>query len=521
MANVMANFFGELKRRKLFQVGVVYVIVGWLLIQVADASFEHLNLPGWTATLVIMLIILGFPVALILAWALEVTPDGIRRTAPGSAQSAQPATSESGSSIAVLPFVNISGDPENEYFSDGLSEELLTVLSRLPDLRVCSRTSSFALKGKDMDLRSVASALNVRNVLEGSVRRAGERVRITAQLIDAVTDSHIWSETYDREIEDIFAVQDEIAENIARAMKLTLSPADEAAIRKTSTSNVEAYDYYLRGREFYHRGDRGHLGIARDMFEKAINTDPNYALAYAGLAFCLADQFQYHGRDASHLEDADAASRKAIELDTELAEAYSARGLVLWFSERYEDAEQVFDKSLELNPNIFETLHFYARMSRVQDKKRKAADLMERAAKVRPEDFQSRIQLAQLYEQTDSKEQGAPMLAEAMQVVKQHLLINPNDVRALYLGSQGLFRLGDTEQAIAWMDKALELEPDQNGVLYNAGCLYSLMGEADKALAYLEKAVQAGMRQKGWFEHDTDLDNLRHHPRFKKLIASF
>ncbi len=516
----MAGIFTELKRRKVFQVGVVYVVVGWVLIQVADASFEHLNLPDWTPTLVIGLIILGFPLAIILAWALEVTPEGIRRTTSTTEPEVAITAANTGASIAVLPFANISGDPENEYFSDGLSEELLTVLSRLPKLRVCSRTSSFALKGKDMDVRAIANALSVRHVLEGSVRRAGERVRITAQLIDAVADSHVWSETYDREIEDIFAVQDEIAGDIARALKLTLSPDDEAAIRKSSTSNVEAYDYYLRGREFYHRGDRGHLAIARDMFEQAIDKDPNYALAYAGLAICLADQFQYHGRDPSHLDDADAASHKAIELDTQLAEAYSARGLVLWFSERYEDAERAFDKSLKLNPIVFETLHFYARMSIVQEKKHKAVDLLERAAKVRPEDFQSRSQLAQLYEQTEREEQSTSMFAEAMQVAKQHLLINPDDVRALYLGSHLLFRLGDSKQAIAWMDKALELEPDQNGVLYNAGCLHSLMGETDKAIGYLEKGVRAGMTWKGWYENDSDLDNLRDHPRFKKLMAS-
>ncbi len=517
----MAGFFDELKRRKVFQVGVVYVIVGWVLIQIADASFEHLNLPDWTPTLVIGLIILGFPVAIIMAWALEVTPEGIRRTTSTSRLGSTATRTETSASIAVLPFANISGDPENEYFSDGLSEELLTVLSRIPDLRVCSRTSSFAFKGKDADIRTVAERLGVANVLEGSVRRSGNRVRITAQLIDADSDSHLWSKTYDREIEDIFAVQDEIAANIAHALKLTTSSADDAAVRKSSTSNVEAYDYYLRGREFYHRGDRGHLAIARDMFEKAIESDPDYALAYAGLSMCLADQYQYHGLDDTHLEAADAASRKAVELDPKLAEAHSARGLVMWFGERYEEAERAFDRSIELDPKLFETLHFYARMCRTQKNTEKAAMLLKRAAAVRPEDFQSRMQLGQMYDDLGEKKSAESAYRDGLSVARKHLLINPDDVRALYLGAHTLMQLGETEESIKWMDRALELEPDQNGVLYNAACLYSLLGNPDKAMDYLERAVTAGMQQKDWFEVDSDLDNVREHPRFKALMESF
>lgn len=197
----------ELKRRKVFQVGVVYAIVGWLLIQIADTAFEPLNLPAWTETLVVVLVVLGLPMALVLAWALEVTPGGVHRTRSAAGEAVAESEARPARSIAVLPFANISGDPENEYFSDGLSEELLNLLARIPELRVCSRTSSFAFKGKGAHMGTIRECLDVRTVLEGSVRRFGHRVRITAQLIDTKTDSHLWSKTYDREIDDIFEVQ--------------------------------------------------------------------------------------------------------------------------------------------------------------------------------------------------------------------------------------------------------------------------------------------------------------------------
>ncbi|MGH8496145.1 MAG: TPR end-of-group domain-containing protein [Gammaproteobacteria bacterium] len=508
----------ELKRRKVFQVGAVYLIVGWLLIQIADSAFAPLNLPAWAQTLVIVLVAFGFPVAVILAWALEVTPAGIKRT-PSDAPDAQARLHTR--SIAVLPFVNISGDPDNEYFSDGLSEELLNLLARIPELRVCSRTSSFAFKGKSPDMKAVRDALNVGTVLEGSVRRSGSRIRIAAQLIDANSDSHLWSRTYDRELNDIFEVQDQIAASIVDALQLTLSSETRHKLEMPSTHNFKAYDYYLRGREFYHRSDKGHLNTAREMYEKAIDIDPNYAVAWAGLAICCADYYRYHGNRPGFLERATEASRKAVELNPALAEVWTARGLALWCSNRLDEAEQAFKDAIRINPSLFEPHHFYARMIIMEGLDRDAEAQLRRAAEVRPEDFQSRFHLAALLSNAEGRaDEAAATLREALAVADAHLAIVPDDVRAIYLGALGRVHTGQSDAAIERIERALALQPDQPGVLYNAACVYSLLGNTERALDLLEKAVEAGMAYKSWIERDADFENLRPHPRFRNLLAS-
>jgi adenylate cyclase len=353
-----SKLWEEIKRRKVVRVVIAYLIVGWGLIQIADVTLEPLHLPDWAGTLVIWLIALGFPIAVILAWVLDVTPEGVKVTSP-AAEDDKPGEA----SIAVLPFVNMSGNPENEYFSDGLSEELLNLLARLQSLRICSRTSSFALKGKDLDMPSIAKQLGVRNVLEGSVRRSGDRVRITAQFIDAVEDRHLWSEIYDRDLQDIFAVQDEIATHIVEALKLTMTPDEHEAMQST-TDDVNALDYYLRGREQFHRTEPGHLEKSREMFEAAIRIDPEYALAWAGLTYIFVDTYWYRDKETKWIEKAHEASQKAIEFAPHLAESHGARGYAYYVDEKYDAAEEEFETALAINPRLFEPIHFYAQMAR-------------------------------------------------------------------------------------------------------------------------------------------------------------
>ncbi len=270
----ITRFYRELKRRKVIRVAIVYTIVVWLIVEVASVMFPGLLLPEWSVRLVIALAIIGFPIALVLAWAVELTPEGIKadtdfseETTPQIVPLALPNQEDSRQeddrlkddgrrSVAVLPFLNLSNDPENEYFSDGMSEEVLNLLCKLPQLTVASRTSSFSFKGKDVDLGTVAKKLRVDVILEGSVRRAGDNVRITAQLIDGRSDRHLWSETYDRELKDVFAVQDEIARNIVSALELSLTPEQQRSIQKQAmTVDMDAYDFYLRGRYYTERGD--------------------------------------------------------------------------------------------------------------------------------------------------------------------------------------------------------------------------------------------------------------------------
>jgi len=278
------SFLKELRDRKVGKVAVVYLVGGWLLIQVADVMFPALGLPAWTVTLVVALLIIGFPIALVLAWAYESTPDGIRldqRSAASSDPVDLDATAEAldkprEKSIAVLPFVDLSPSRDNEYFSDGLTEELLNVLTSASDLSVSSRTSCFTFKGKDVDIRTVAEKLNVSYVLEGSVRKAGNQIRITAQLIEAAGDTHLWSQTYDRELENIFEIQDDIAQEIARTLRVKMDPQAAAELKAAS---AKAYDLYLRGRDFYHKFAPKPLQYAIEMFHRATELDPEFARA--------------------------------------------------------------------------------------------------------------------------------------------------------------------------------------------------------------------------------------------------
>ncbi|MGH9423844.1 MAG: protein kinase domain-containing protein, partial [Thermoanaerobaculia bacterium] len=239
-------------------------------------------------------------------------------------------------SIAVLPFTNMSADADNEYFTDGMAEEIINALSKIQSLGVASRTSTFAYKGKTEDIREIGKKLEVSAILEGSVRRMGSKIRVSAQLIHVANGYQLWADKYDREMEDVFAIQDEIAQNIVKALRVVLSDDEKKAIEKVKTGNVEAYDYYLRGRKAFHQNRRTSLETARQMFTRAIEVDPNYALAYAGIADCCSMLYTYFDARESNLKQADSASKKALQLDPDLAEAHSARGLAFSLSKQYE-----------------------------------------------------------------------------------------------------------------------------------------------------------------------------------------
>jgi adenylate cyclase len=507
----LSRLWQEIKRRKVVRVILAYLVVGWALIQVADATLQPLHLPDWAGTLVIWLVGLGFPVAVILAWVLDVTPQGIQVTK--SASGLRPPDA----SLAVLPFVNLSGDEDNEYFSDGLSEELLNLLTRLRSLRVCSRTSSFALKGKALDMPTIAKQLNVRHVLEGSVRRVGDRVRITAQFIDARDDRHLWSENYDRRLQDIFAVQDEIAAHIVEALKLTLTADEQQAIHST-TDDVKALDYYLRGREMFHRTEAGHLQKSREMFEAAIRLDPSYALAWAGLTYVFVDTYWYHQKEPSWIQRAQDASRKAVEFAPHLAEAHAARGYAFFVDDHFDAAEAEFLKAMEINPRLFEPVHFYAQMARNLGQYGKAAKLFVHAANVRPEDYQALSIASAMYEMTGDIERHREALTESLERIQRALELNPADTRALSLGANAYVKLGETAMAREWIHRARQIDPDASGVLYNGACVYALTGDPDTAIDLLEQAAAKGARNKRVYENDKDFESIRDHPRFRALL---
>jgi len=437
------------------------------------------------------------------------TPPGMTTTTAAAATT---------KSIAVLPFVNMSADPENEYFTDGIAEEIINALSKIQALRVASRTSSFAFKGKNQDIRKVGEQLNVTTVLEGSVRKAGSKLRVTAQLVNVTDGYHLWSERYDRELQDVFAIQDEIAGNIVRALRVVLSDAEKRAIEKAPTANVQAYDYYLRGRQFFHQFRRTGMQFARRMFERAIEVDPGYAIAYAGVADCCSFLYMYWDGSKANLEGADSASRKAMDLDPELAEAHASRGFAVSLSKQYDEARREFETAIRLNPKLYEAHYFYARASFQEGKLEEAVRHYQDASRVRPEDYQALVLMAAPLKALGRQEEMRAAMRHGLAVAEKHLELNPDDARALYLGAGALVQLGDQERGLDWTRRAYAIDSEDSGVLYNVACAYSNMGRIDDAIACLEKSVQNGFGHREWFENDSDLDPLRNDERFQALM---
>ncbi len=416
-------------------------------------------------------------------------------------------------SIAVLPFTNMSGDPEQEYFSDGITEDIITDLSKVSGLFVVARNSTFTYKDKPVKVQQVSKDLNVRFVVEGSVRKAGNRVRISAQLIDGVTSGHLWADRYDRDLTDIFAVQDEIAHSIAEALEVKLLPNESEAIKKTHTKDIEAYEFYLRGRQFFNRHTKTSYDSARKMFAEAIELDPNYARAYAGIADCNTWLYESY-RTSVSLEEVLAASAKALELDGELAEAHASRGYALAISEKYEMAEREFETAIRLDPNLFEGYYFYGRACFKQGRFDQAIGLLKRASEVQPDDFQSHNFSALTYRALGRQQDAEAAERRAFERAERELHLRPENVRATYYGAVALVSMGEPERAKEWASRALSMEPDDHLTLYNVACIYSLLGEFDQALDLLERSTVPSA-WKDWFKHDNDLDPLRDHPRFQ------
>jgi non-specific serine/threonine protein kinase len=421
-------------------------------------------------------------------------------------------------SIAVLPFANMSPDPEQEYFCEGIAEELINGLGRIKNLRVASRTSAFQFKGTKHDIREIGERLNVEKIVEGSVRKSGSQIRITAQLVNVSDGYRLWSERYDRKMEDIFAIQDEIAESIVQALEVTLSPKERRLIQNVATRDVEAYDFYLRGRKYFYEFDRRNWELARQMFERAIKLDPNYALAYAAIADCWSFLFMYAGSSERERLLAEEASRKALELDPDLAEAHASRGMVLSLSKNHDQAAEHFEKAIALNAKLYEAYYFFARASVAQGKYLKAARLYEQAIEVRPEDYQAALLLPQVYRSLGRQEDMATAYRTGIEKARRHLELNPADVRALYLCGLAMVGTGQAEEGMELVNRAVAISPDETGLLYNVACIYSTVGRTDEALDHLERAVRAGYNHRAWMEADSDFDPIRQHPRFQALL---
>jgi adenylate cyclase len=513
---------GQFFERKVMRVGTVYVLVGWILMQIGEVTFEALNLPPWALTLLIVITVLGFPIALILAWAYEVTPEGIiRHPADAKKPVSKPATAiRPMPSIAVLPFDDMSERGDQAHFCEGLAEEILNALCKMAHLQVASRMASFQFRSKRTDVTEIGEKLKVQSVLEGSVRQFGDNLRITAQLVDTSNGFHLWTRQFDRHREDLFQIQEEVAEQIVYALSVTLK---HHRFGKQDQADPRAYDFFLRGKHYFAQSSVKGAANARKLFRRALEIDPEYGLAWAWLAYTYGFEYINFDVTQSSRKEALKISAKALELAPGLAETHLAAGLALCMTGNCQQAESEFKKSIEIDPKNFNAWYFYGRAQVHDGDLAKALELFQEAARVRPEDYQSVLLQAQLYVSLGDQMQAMEASQNGVERARTALDFAPDDTRAYNMGAIALQRLGHLDEAAQWMNESVKSDPNDPVILYNATCFHAALGETERALEFLEKCLLNGRKTRRinryWLDNDSDLDSLRQHPRFVEITA--
>jgi adenylate cyclase len=594
--NQSLSFFRELKRRNVFRVGIAYVIVVWLVAQVLQLVFESFGTPDWVMKTVLVLLATGLPFALFFAWAFEMTPEGLKRESEvdrsqsitgetghklnnaiigvlvvalgyfvfdkfvldvsrdaaliqaarqevtDKAEVAPQTTVEDDKSIAVLPFVNMSGDKENEYFSDGLTEELLNALARIKELKVIGRTSSFAFKGKNTDLREIGQKLGVAHILEGSVRKAQNRVRITAQLIKTENGYHMWSATFDRELDDIFAIQEEIATRVARELTSTLLGGSTNQLVRLGTSNTQAYEAYLRGRYIFTRSpdDPQVQENAHQLFQNALDLDPHFTLAWYGQFLVL--NFRQRGgivefqQGATELRN---LAEQMIAMDPELPESYVALGRIALVQMQWAEAEAAYNQALVLSPGHLDALSSQATLMSILKRHGEALEYALKAKARDPLHIAVQSSLSFVYSQMGRCNEAAEVVLQALSLVPEASRFHAHvgDCRYfenayekaidLYEKEPLAFRrltglavahnkLGQQDKAQQYLDELLKADGEKAS--YQYAQIYAQWGETDKALDALEHAWEIGDTGFVLIYMDRYLDPIRSQPRFLALL---
>jgi TolB-like protein/Tfp pilus assembly protein PilF len=581
------NFFAELKRRNVYKVAVAYAVAGWALSQGIAQVFPVFDVPNWVIRLIVVLIIIGFPVAVVFAWAFELTPEGIKRTEVADAMppsigykkhawiyivvigailsiglfllgrysasrasaagGVAPSSSISQKSIAVLPFDNLSRDPDNAYFAEGVQDEILTRLAKVADLKVISRTSTQHFKSTPENLPQIAKQLGVTNILEGSVQKAKDQVRVNVQLINALTDAHLWAEIYDRKLTDIFSVESDIAKTIADTLQAKLTGSEQTAMSKKPTENSAAYELYLKGRFFWNKRTGNDLKTAAAYFQRAIDADPSYGSAYAGLAqsYLLIPLFGA-GMPRDFFPKASDAARHAIELDETSAEGHAALGNLYCMDDFNPPAsEKEFQRAIALDPNYATAHHWFSNsllvtMGRFDEaiKEGKRAVELDPLSLIINADLGSTLMLSRRYD-------------DAIAQLRSTLALDPNFAYAHWNLGEALYLKGDSTGAIAEYEKAASLDndPEIQALLARAyaetgkkeqaleilrklsetaqhqfvrGYLFALiyigLGDKTTAIQYLERCSQERENiDLNWIKVDPLLDPLRGDPRFEAL----
>jgi TolB-like protein/Flp pilus assembly protein TadD len=583
------SFFAELKRRNVYKVAVAYVVVAWLLLQAASIFLPAFDAPSWVMKFLIVVVMLGFPVALVLSWAFELTPEGIKlesevapnqsitrrtgrrivgitivlaviaaglmtfqimRPKPSAvagrivAPSAEPAIENK--SIAVLPFDNLSRDPDNAYFCEGVQDEILTRLAKVADLKVISRTSTQHFKSTPDNLPQIAKQLGVAHILEGSVQKAGDQVRVNVQLINALTDAYLWADTYDRKLTDIFAVESEIAKTIAETLQARLTGSEKSSIAKKPTANPEAYELYLKGRFFWNKRTGDDLRRSVGYLKQAIAKDPGYALAYAALADSYGLLRFYGGasRDES-VVPAEVAAKKALELDDSLAEAHASLGLIATEELEIDRGVRELERAVQLNPNYATAHHWLAlaritlgQLDRAIGEGRRALEL-DPLSMIINADLSLIYLYARRYDEAEAQARKAleidsrsfvahyylgmalqlrGRLKEAIPEFQKAVELN-NDPYSIALLAQAYARNRQTDEARKLLGHLNEMAKTADVSGYALATAHTALGEKEPAVEALERSYDGGNRSYLFLlPVDPMLDDLHGDPRFEALL---
>ncbi len=418
--------------------------------------------------------------------------------------------------VAVLYFENQSGAKDDEYFRDGITEDIVTELSKIAQLEIFPRSEMLAFRDKPVTAQQVGQQLGAAYVLEGSIRRAGNRVRITAQLVEASTRHSVWAERYDRQLEDVFAIQEEIARSIAQALRITLTPQEEKTIARKPTENPLAYDFFLRGRNYSRRQD---FNYALQMFEQAIQLDPKFALAHAGIAHLCGLIYEVHEQNSKWIERGLAACDRATALAPDLPEVLVARSRLFYAQRKYDEAALLALRAIEHKPDCEGSWNILGRVYFASGRFEEAAALTERALEANGDDYNTYVPYGQAVERLGHKKDAEHIRERMIKVLRQQLELVPEDVRARILLSSNLAYFGEAEESVRHLQTAVALRPNDGNTLYNAACTYGMLGKKLEALETFKKAVAAGYGNLNWAARDSDLRCLQDDTEFQKLVG--
>ena len=564
------KFLERVKQRNLFRVTAAYLGLAWFVIHVATVIGESFPRVHHFVPWLIYGLGVGLPIVLITSWLSKRTPRRAARSVRldvilmgvmvlavlalladrwvlhrptdetmlallavmvvvllidrllglrSPAAAASSATHTKGMPrVAILPFADMSPEKNQDYFCDGTAEEIIDALCAVTGLHVASRSASFQLKNRAVDAREVGRLLNVHAFLEGSVRKSDDRLRITAQLIDVGHGGHLWSQSFDRKVEDIFSVQEDIARHVVAAMRVKLLDADSSRLKRRGTRNAAAYELYLRGRQLLNKEKEAENRAAVEVFREAIRLDPNFADAHAGLADVLTQLLRQRVIPSELSADALAASQRAVELAPDLADAYVARGNALLMHGEADEAQRAFERATALDPRNFYAHYWFAKFWVARAQHALAVKHYELAFEIQPDDYRPIVLSIQEYQAINDKAGEQNALRRAWPVLERRLALDPHDSYASDHGAGVLMLLGRRDEANRLLDRAIALRPDDYRTLYTAACTAALGGEYDRALDFLDRAVGTGRGDRIWLLNDNDLAPLREHPRFKQIV---